>query len=64
MQSAEKQNNVIPSLTLGHDEWVRETDRLLSGRSLFITGNYFNGVAIEDCVTRSVLEFARLRRFS
>ena len=64
LQTAEKQNNVIPSLTLGHDEWVRETDRLLAGRSLFITGNYFNGVAIEDCVTRSVSEFARLRRSS
>ncbi|MGC2423885.1 MAG: FAD-dependent oxidoreductase [Nitrospirota bacterium] len=64
LQTAEKRNNVIPSLTLGHDEWVRETDRLLAGRSLFITGNYFDGVAIEDCVTRSASEFARLRRSS
>ncbi len=62
LKTVEKKDNVIPSLTLGHDAWVLETDRLLSGRSLFITGNYFNGVAIEDCVTRSALEFARLRR--
>ena len=62
LKTVEKEDNVIPSLRLGHDAWVSETDRLLSGRSLFITGNYFNGVAIEDCVTRAALEFARLRR--
>jgi protoporphyrinogen/coproporphyrinogen III oxidase len=62
LKTVEKKDNVIPSLVPGHGEWVRETDRLLAGRSLFITGNYFSGVAIEDCVTRSALEFARLRR--
>jgi oxygen-dependent protoporphyrinogen oxidase len=62
LQAVEKKDNIIPSLTLGHEACVREMDRLLAGRSLFITGNYFNGVAIEDCVTRSALEFARLRR--
>jgi oxygen-dependent protoporphyrinogen oxidase len=62
LKTVEKRDNIIPSLAPGHDEWVLETDRLLAGRSLFITGNYFNGVAIEDCVTRSALEFARLRR--
>jgi protoporphyrinogen/coproporphyrinogen III oxidase len=61
-QTAEKKDSIIPSLKLGHEEWVQETDRLLAGRSLFITGNYFDGVAIEDCVSRSALEFARLRR--
>jgi protoporphyrinogen/coproporphyrinogen III oxidase len=62
LQTAEKKDNVIPALMLGHDAWVRKTDRLLAGRSLFITGNYFDGVAIEDCVSRSAFEFARLRR--
>jgi hypothetical protein len=52
--------NFVPSLVVGHDLLVSEIDRLISGKRLFLTGNYFSGVAIEDCVSRSLSEFTRL----
>ncbi len=51
---------VLPSPALGHDQVIREIDRLLDGRHIYLTGNYFSGLAIEDCVTRSLTEFTRL----
>ena len=58
---AEKEN-YIPSLRTGHPELITEVDRLLAGKPLFLSGNYFKGVAIEDCVSRSLSEFQRLRK--
>lgn len=52
--------NVVPSLVVGHNSLTGEIDRLISGKRLFLTGNYFSGVAIEDCVSRSQSEFIRL----
>jgi protoporphyrinogen/coproporphyrinogen III oxidase len=53
--------NVVPSLRQGHREWARKADDLLSGaQNLFLTGNYFGGMAIEDCVCRSHEEFDRM----
>lgn len=52
--------NLIPSLKLGHDKLICEVDRLIEDKRLFLTGNYFNGVAIEDCVSRSLKEFNRV----
>ncbi|MFO1424152.1 MAG: FAD-dependent oxidoreductase [Candidatus Competibacteraceae bacterium] len=54
--------NRLPALRVGHDDWVNTVDRALAGNRLALTGNYFAGVAIEDCVTRSRREFERLRR--
>lgn len=54
--------HVIPSLRLGHREAVAEIDGLLAGTPLLLTGNYFGGVAIEDCVSRSLHESGRLMR--
>lgn len=51
--------HVIPSLRLGHREKIAEIDRLLAGTQLLLTGNYFSGVAIEDCVSRSLQESKR-----
>jgi UDP-galactopyranose mutase len=51
---------VLPSPALGHDRVVAEIDRLLAGRRLALVGNYFQGLAIEDCVLRSFDEFARI----
>jgi protoporphyrinogen/coproporphyrinogen III oxidase len=51
---------VLPSPQLGHDHAVAELDRLLAGSRLALTGNYFDGLAIEDCVGRSVAEWARV----
>jgi protoporphyrinogen oxidase len=52
--------HVIPSLRLGHREKIAEIDALLAGTPLLLTGNYFSGVAIEDCVSRSLQESGRL----
>jgi hypothetical protein len=54
--------NRLPALRVGHADLIRAVDHLLAGHRLALTGNYFTGVAIEDCVTRSRGEFERLRR--
>jgi len=54
--------NQLPALRVGHGQWIGAVDRLLAGQRLALTGNYFAGVAIEDCVTRSLAEFIRLQR--
>ena len=47
---------------MGHHEWLEKNDALLKGKkNLLLTGNYFGGMAIEDCVSRSKSEFARLK---
>jgi protoporphyrinogen oxidase len=52
--------HVVPSLRLGHRETITEIDGLLAGTPLLLTGNYFTGLAIEDCVSRSLQESRRL----
>jgi UDP-galactopyranose mutase len=56
----EVRQTLLPAPALGHDRVVAEIDRLLAGRRLALTGNYFQGLAIEDCVLRSFDEFARV----
>lgn len=57
-----ERNNILPALRLGHKDRVRQIDDALRGTSLYLTGNYFGGVAIEDCVSRSFSEFERLKK--
>jgi protoporphyrinogen oxidase len=52
--------NIVPSLRLGHYELVNEIDALLKGKNLYLSGNYFAGLSIEDCVGRSKQEVARM----
>ena len=52
--------NIVPSLRLGHHELVDKLDDLLKRTNLFIGGNYFAGLSIEDCVSRSKSEVSRL----
>jgi protoporphyrinogen/coproporphyrinogen III oxidase len=47
-------------LRAGHSELVERIDALLAGGRLAITGNWFLGVSIEDCLTRSRRELERL----
>ncbi|MFO7642689.1 MAG: FAD-dependent oxidoreductase [Candidatus Competibacteraceae bacterium] len=54
--------NQLPMLRVGHGERTRDLDKALAGSRLALTGNYFTGVAIEECVMRSRGEFARLRQ--
>jgi UDP-galactopyranose mutase len=56
----EARRTLLPAPALGHDRIVADLDRVLAGRRLALTGNYFKGLAIEDCVQRSFDEFARI----
>ena len=40
----------LPSPALGHGAIVADLDHHLAGGRLMLTGNYFEGLAIEDCV--------------
>lgn len=53
-------SNRLPALRAGHSELVRKIDALLAGGRLALTGNWFLGVSIEDCLTRSHQECERL----
>lgn len=54
--------NVVPSLRVGHKDWVSKADQMLGNvRNLYMTGNYYGGMAIEDCVSRSREEFDRMK---
>jgi len=52
--------NIVPSLRLGHYQLVDEIDKLLKGTDLYLGGNYFAGLSIEDCVSRSKAEVERM----
>jgi UDP-galactopyranose mutase len=56
----DEQRLVLPSPALGHGGLVAEIDRCLAGGKLAVTGNYFAGLAIEDCVLRSNDEWRRV----
>lgn len=52
--------HLSPTLGLGHEEKMAEVDGLLKNiKGLYIVGNYFGGLAIEDCSLRSAKEAAR-----
>ena len=53
-------HNRLPALRVGHGERVARLDAALAGTRLGITGNWFQGVSIEDCLTRSQTECDRL----
>jgi UDP-galactopyranose mutase len=55
-----ERQSVLPSPRRGHAELVRTIDRLLAPRALALTGNWFGGLAIEDCVSRSRAEWQRV----
>jgi len=59
LHAADK-TTMLPSPVLGHGDMVAELDRLLAGQKLAVTGNYFDGLAIEDCVVRSRAEWRRV----
>ncbi len=50
----------LPSPALGHGGIVADLDHHLAGGRLMLTGNYFDGLAIEDCVARSFAEWKRV----
>lgn len=50
----------LPALRKGHMALVDGLDQRLNGVCLGLTGNWFLGVSIEDCLTRSRSEMLRL----
>jgi oxygen-dependent protoporphyrinogen oxidase len=52
--------SVLPSPEVGHPDIVADVDQAIAGTGLYVTGNYFGGLAIEDCVLRSSAEVGRL----
>jgi oxygen-dependent protoporphyrinogen oxidase len=59
-ESVVERRSVLPSPVLGHHDLVRDVDRLLAGTRLAVTGNWFAGLSIEDCVQRSRAEWSRV----
>ncbi len=55
-----EEKRTLPAPALGHAGIVRDVDAALAGKRLAVTGNFFAGLAIEDCVTRSVGEWAQI----
>lgn len=57
-----RKNNQLPALRVGHQQRNQRIDTLLAGTRLALTGNYFNGVSLEDCALRSQQEWQRLQQ--
>lgn len=52
--------NTLPALKQDHAQLIQQIDHLLDPLPLGLTGNYFAGVAVEDCVNRSYQTYQRL----
>lgn len=61
-QIIDKKNkiNQLPALKLEHGEIITKIDKYLQNQQLALSGNYFQGVSLEDCASRSFAEFNRL----
>lgn len=55
-----ERRHVLPSLRLGQAEIVSAVERAIAGSGVYLTGNYFAGLSLEDCALRSTAEAARL----
>lgn len=60
LEGLAERETVLPSPVLGHGETVAAIDAALAGERLALVGNYFAGLAIEDCLVRSRAEWARV----
>jgi len=52
--------NRLPAPDMGHHQLIEELDAKLAKKPLALVGNYFDGVAVEDCLERVEKELARL----
>ena len=55
-----ERHSVLPSPALGHRDVIAGLDAALGSGRLAVTGNWFAGLAIEDCVLRSRAEWQRV----
>ncbi len=52
--------NRLPAPDMGHHALMAKVGDLLHGLPLALIGNYFEGVAVEDCLVRTESEFKRI----
>jgi len=55
-----RKTNRLPAPDMGHHALMAEIDDLLDDQPLALIGNYFKGVAVEDCLERVERELARI----
>jgi hypothetical protein len=60
VEASYRRNHTMPAVTVGHDRWLEELDRVLAGSDLMLVGNYLSGLSIEDCAGRAFREFERV----
>ncbi len=53
-------SHLLPSLRLQHRGMAQQIENVRRNDSIFMLGNYFYGLSLEDCVHRSLDEFDRL----
>ncbi len=52
--------NRLPAPDMGHHQLIEDMDAMLADLPLALVGNYFDGVAVEDCLERVEKEWTRL----
>jgi len=52
--------NQLPALRPEHNGLIQRVEKALQNQPLAVIGNYFQGVSMEDCASRSFAEFNRL----
>jgi oxygen-dependent protoporphyrinogen oxidase len=62
LENSIERQTVLPSPREGHASLAAAIDEHTAGTELSILGNFFAGLAIEDCITRSFAEFTRLQK--
>jgi UDP-galactopyranose mutase len=60
LEDVVEKTSTLPSPVLGHEQVVCEIDRLSKNSRLCVTGNWFTGLSLEDCVERSTREWKRV----
>jgi protoporphyrinogen oxidase len=60
LQYVFRKTNRLPAPDMGHQQRIASIDGLLADKPLALIGNYFEGVAVEDCLARVESEFLRL----
>jgi len=60
IKSINEAKHILPSFRIRHNEWLAQVDQLLDQTDLLLTGNYFYGMSIEDCLSRSKSQASRL----
>ena len=60
IQSVFYKINRLPAPDMGHHQLIEALDASLTDQPLALIGNYFKGVAVEDCLERVEKEFTRI----